>query len=962
MRYLSVLLVVAIMCSACLMQGITVFATGEKEEISSQEDAALEVNETEDKAASVPEIDYKEYSESNATIKKATSNVKINVEEFEAKGASCKPQKNSVVWNKGLGSLTWKVTVPKTAKYNIKIGFETLETGVNLMLGVMIDGKYPFADAETIELSKKWMNKKDEYRIDAQGNEYAQEQVEAEGVVETLLTDETGVAIDPYEFVLTEGEHTITIVEPEQSIKLYSLACTAPEVVSSYKEVSASYKVEAVDAAPIVIQGEDATIKSSSAIIPKANNSDAGMNPCDPYKTKINYIGGTSWQTPGSKIVWEFDVEKSGYYYFNMRYKQSDLVNGESWRWLKIDGKTPFAEAKSLRFNYDTEWKHYTFGANEDEPYYIWLEKGKHTLSMEATLGNQSEYFYRLSKIVDMLGDEYIKIVMITSESPDVNRDYELFKQIPGFTEVLKECNASLLQLAADIKEQTGNDSSQAVASMENMARVLNNMLRSPYFAQQYVKDYYTNYTSLSSWLYDMTDMPLSVDEIQFVPVGSEYNGSDAGFFKSFGYRFLRLVSSFTNDYSLTNAEAKKDDNTIRLWVNWGQDQVAVLNSMIEDSFTAETGIKVQLEIVSASLINGILANNFPDVALHLSRTEPVNMGIRGALSDLTEFDDYKQVLERFQDSAADPYFYNDALYALPDTQSFMLMFYRNDILEQLELDVPQTWDEFFYASTIIQRNNMDVYVPYTQIVASTTVNAGIGNLNLFPTLMSQHGLSLYNEEMNATKLNYKPAISVFEEWTEFYTDYGFQKEADFYNRLRVGVMPLGIAPYATYMTLYSAAPEIQGRWSIALIPGTKEKDGTINRTVAGSGSGCSIVKKSNKQKQAWEFLKWWTSAETQARYTSNVESILGMIGRTATATVDAFSSLAWDKGDLEILLEQWSYVDEIEEVPGSYYLTRSIDQAFWSVVNGQSNAKDAIVKWSLVADNEIDRKIKEYF
>jgi len=399
----------------------------------------------------------------------------------------------------------------------------------------------------------------------------------------------------------------------------------------------------------------------------------------------------------------------------------------------------------------------------------------------------------------------------------------------------------------------------------------------------------------------------------------------------------------------------------VRLWVNWGQDQAAVLNSLIEDSFTPKSGIKVQLEIVNASLINGILAGNFPDLSLQMTRTEPVNLGIRGALYDLKQFDDYEQVLKRFQDGAEKPYEYENALYALPDTQSFYVMFYRTDIFEQLGLSVPETWEEFLYVSTIIQRNNMSVYAPYTQITTSTTVNVGIGSLNLYPTLMSQNGLSLYNEKLNATALDKKQAIRVFEDWTDFYTEYNFYKEADFYNRFRVGVMPLGIAPYNVYMTLYSAAPEIQGRWKVALVPGTKTEDGSVNHTVAGAGTGCSIIQKSNRKAEAWEFLKWWTSADTQSRYSNNVESILGTIGRIQTSNIEAFNKLAWDKDDVTVLNKQWALVDEIPEVPGSYYLTRAIDQAYWSVVNGQSSSKDAIVKWSQMADDEIERKIKEY-
>lgn len=254
----------------------------------------------------------------------------------------------------------------------------------------------------------------------------------------------------------------------------------------------------------------------------------------------------------------------------------------------------------------------------------------------------------------------------------------------------------------------------------------------------------------------------------------------------------------------------------------------------------------------------------------------------------------------------------------------------------------------------------MNVYVPFTQITTSTTVNAGIGNLHLYPTLMWQHGLKIYNDEGTATNIQTKEALDVFEQWTDFYLKNDFLKEADFYNRLRVGVMPLGIAAYTTYMTLYSTAPEIRGRWSVAMVPGT-EKDGVINRSVAGSGTGCTIIKKSNKQQQAWQFLKWWTSEDTQTRYNNNLQSMLGMIGRNAVSNTNAFNNLGWDRDDLVVLNNQWQQVKEVQEVPGSYDVTRSIDQAFWAVLEDKTAVKDAVVKWSKSADKEIQRKIKEY-
>lgn len=69
------------------------------------------------------------------------------------------------------------------------------------------------------------------------------------------------------------------------------------------------------------------------------------------------------------------------------------------------------------------------------------------------------------------------------------------------------------------------------------------------------------------------------------------------------------------------------------------------------------------------------------------------------------------------------------------------------------------------------------------------------------------------------------------------YTKYKLPTTASFYNRFRLGTMPLGIEVYTLYTTLTEAAPEIDGRWGIALVPGT-EQNGTVNHTVSGAGTG----------------------------------------------------------------------------------------------------------------------------
>lgn len=919
---------------------------------------------------SVPVIDsvteqvkgsYNDYISDKDNFTKAESSIELNADKAILDSDIVLKDdvngKTAIVWKEGSGKAEWTFSVPTDAYYNLKLIYSSVSTGVDYTFGVLIDGKSPFDEANALTFPRIWENAEAEFKTDNIGNQLSPEQKEIDGYAEMLAKSSTGITVDPYAFYLTAGTHTLTLANPEQAVAVAVVVLAAPENILSYEELSKNYdKNAAVDAKTIVIEGESATLKTSSKLIPKSDNSDAGMSPLDVMYTKLNYIGGTSWQEAGQILEWKFTVEKTGYYSLGLRYRQSDVINAESWRWLKIDGETPFEEAKGIRFPYCASWDFFEF-KNEDEPYYFYLEEGEHTISMEVTMGVMSDYYYRLSEIVEILGNKYIEIVKITGASPDLNLDYELFNQIPDLNEQFEYCYEKLDGLANDLKGFTGKRSSQYIAAMNNMSRVLKVMVESPYLAHQYVSDYYTNYSSLSSWLNDMKNMPLYVDTIQLAPKGGEFVNKNPNFFKSVWFTIEKLFVSFIDDYIIESKRTDIEGEPLTLWVNWGRDQATALDTLIRDSFTEEYGISVNVRITNASLVNGLLAGNFPDMSLHLTRTEPVNLGIRGALVDLNEMPDIDEVLTRFQEGAEIPYSYDGKLYALPDTQNFQMMFYRTDILENLGLEVPTTWDEFLYTAAIIQRNNMNVYIPYTQITAATTVSAGIGALNLFPTLMSQNGLSLYNDELNATALTSVEANTVFDMWTDLYTDYDFQKEADFYNRFRAGTMPLGIAPYSTYITLYSAAPEIKGRWAIACVPGTEGG----NNSVAGAGTGCAIIKKSPNRENAWKFLKWWTSADTQIRYSNNVESLIGMLGRQQTATVEALNGLAWDKKDLAVINEQWSRVNEVPEIPGSYYVVRALDQAYWSVINDGTNAKDTLSKWSKVADAEIERKIKEY-
>ena len=909
-------------------------------------------------SSATSENSYAAYKESIAEIPYADSDIIIGKTNLSGGNASVSEtqilgESGCITFGGGEISASFTFNVPKTAKYNLKFDYAGLEgSSLDIELSVLIDGKLLWDDLSDIELQRWWKNSSDEWLTDRDGNQVTSEQVEAFAFREQYAYDKSGIERDYYLFALTEGTHTVTLSAKQEPFALKSLTFTAVSGTKNYSEAAEAYEgLPNYEGEDIVIQGEDAFEKSSHTLTAQSDTLSSAVVPSSYSKNVINYIGSTNWSTFGQTIKWEAEIEQDGLYDIGFHYKQAGVVNGSVYRSLKIDGEYPFEEARDIQFEYDTKWAYKKLTDENGNSCPIYLTKGSHTIELTVSLGVMSEYFSRLKDIVEIIGNDYLSISMITGETPDTNRDYDLFVQIPNLEKDFTEVVEGLSSLAEDMSVMSEKSSSQYMTTIKGTTRILDQMMETKYLAHTYKSDLYSQYCNLSSLLYEMLDMPLSIDEIRLSAPGSE-EPVYSTFFSQLKYLVSQFISTFASDYDGAVDNDEEYDVTLKLWTTWGRDQTQVLNTLISESFTPKTGIAVNVQITGATVIQGMLTNNAPDLALGVARSNPVNYALRGAVYDLSTFDDFDEVLERFNKGAEEPYRYNGGCYALPDTQGFSVMFYRTDILESLGLGVPETWDDFIEATAVIQRNNMNVYLPEP--------SATTGSLGIYPSMLMQKGIDIYNGDRNRNILDSDSAIEVFTTWTNFYTKYKIPVTSDFYNRFRVGVTPLGIAPYTTYTTLKEMAQDIEGRWKIALIPGTKTENG-VSHISSGSGTGCIILNDSKHKDEAWEFLKWWTSADTQYRFSKNVESLLGTVGRVATSNKEAMKNYSWDSGDLEILMEQWNSVEEIPEVPGSYYLTRSVEQSFYAVKNGKSTSSDALIYWSGVANEEITRKIKEY-
>ena len=121
------------------------------------------------------------------------------------------------------------------------------------------------------------------------------------------------------------------------------------------------------------------------------------------------------------------------------------------------------------------------------------------------------------------------------------------------------------------------------------------------------------------------------------------------------------------------------------------------------------------------------------------------------------------------------------------------------------------------------------------------------------------------------------------------------------------------------------------------------------------------ILSSTQKLETAWDFLKWYCSAEAQTRYARDVEAQMGVLARVPVANSEALSGLAWTKEQFASINEQRGYVQEVPEALGGYYLIRGLDNAFREVVYEGKNPQEALRLYDKQVNGEIHRKRKEF-
>lgn len=848
------------------------------------------------------------------------------------------------------GSQQIVLEVPAAGEYTLLLHYAADEdVMLRSVLSVQLAGQECMTQLHSI-----WRDETKDYGADRYGNQTPPTQVTVDEPVSEFVIDQSQIARTPFVFELPAGSAQLTLSSEDVGLRVYGVELVRAEPTPGYAEYRQAQGEGPDGADRIVIEGENYSVKSDSSIRAGAERS-ASLSPYDYTCLLLNVLDGGAYSTAGQKVQYSFTVENAGYYDLAFHYRQNSKEGLPVYQNIRIDGRSLFAEMESMPFPYTgVEYANAVLTA-DGEPAGIWLEAGEHTLLLEADGTPLQEAVDRIDAVMEQLSAIGLEMKKLAGTQADSNRTWDVESYLPGVLDQLAACEEALWDIYALLGEM--QDAQPAAAlGVKQAAGNLEKILERPEKIPGKLSLLSEGSGSATQLLADQIDklngQSLTIDAIylQSEPFDQKEN---AGFFTELADDVKRFFYAL-----MLKDDAGSEEKTLEVWVNRPVQYMEVLQTMADTDFTPKTGIKVRFSLMPSEqrIVLSNATDMAPDVVMGLATNTPFDLGLRGAVCDLTQFEGFAELMEEYNPESITPYILGDQVFGLTETQDFYVLFYRTDILEQLGLEPPRTWEDVRDLMPVLQRNSMNFYLQLSGYTGTKPL------YSTAPFLM-QAGGGIYAEgDATRTGINSAASLAGFETLTDLYRLYSVQPTvSSFYNNFRYGQIPLGVGSFSDYVKIKNAAPEIADKWAVALAPGVEDENGVIHNGTTGASSACAIMSGSEMQQESWEFLQWWLSAEVQTTFGNTLQTTYGPEYLWNSANIEAFSQLNFPKEDREVILEQWSQMKEINRHPALYAVERELSNAWQKVVDENTPARIALDEAAANVDREFRRKLAEF-
>lgn len=404
----------------------------------------------------------------------------------------------------------------------------------------------------------------------------------------------------------------------------------------------------------------------------------------------------------------------------------------------------------------------------------------------------------------------------------------------------------------------------------------------------------------------------------------------------------FKIISLLIPVFLLAGCATKKDEKAnqeIIMWLVGSESQAKAIDALGKQFFK-DRGLGFRCEAISwgdahSKYLTSIAGEVAPDIGT-MGLTWGSEFGSLGVMIDLAAT--YPQDLEMIKKETFPGIWeacqYKDRVYGIPLDISEHIMYYRSDIVEA----PPKNWLELTELLIKLKSQNKGMIFDWGSL-------EWIG----FSPFLWQAGADFYDKEGKTSVLDSDEAASGLKFFAELYTKYDVPKTSiPVEQGMRTGDFPLAISGNWKIDGLRLGAPEIEGKWSISLLPaGPKGR-----RTAFIGGRVMGIFKQSKRKDQAWEFIKFLFSTETQ------VELYKAAIASQDTylpPNIDTWERLPMNPVFKRILKSQALDAKGPPSVLGWDQSTRFIDEAIQRVVIQGADPKEELKR----AKDQLDKHIQ---
>lgn len=863
-------------------------------------------------------------------------------------------------------SIFLEVDIEEAGLYRIKIEYmSSIADYLPITLALKLNGdtESPYYEASQMTLDTLWVETETEMGKDRYGNDVNVEQAPYPIFQESVLKDARGLYKDGLTFFLDEDQHIIELEKVHGYLTVQNIRLEGVKTYPSYQTYLASNPNEVGD--PLIKIEAEASYYRNSSTISRGISRDPLVLPFSMTKLRLNVLGIDSYQESGDAVTWQPDIDEAGLYYITLKSSQL-RQNTTVYRTLYINGDIPFEEAKHMPISYQRDWQNVTLSSLEGESLQFYLEPGDTiTLEVDSSLFRSIyEEMRKLSSEMTALG---LDVTKLTRNNTDRGIDWDMLQYFPNLENELNDWIIRLETINETLRALYGFDrDAQVIRDLEAAIQRLNTILSDvdelPRRLTLLSQGSSSSVQLISNQLDQVLRQPLILDQIYVHGSKDDLPSPNPNFFQNTWVSISRFFLSFI-DPSYTE---RADENELEVWVNRSRQYVDLMQKLADDRFTSETGIPVKVSLINddSKLLLANSANQQPDVALGISAWIPNEYGMRGMLHDLSTRDNFSEVIFVYNPEQLVPMVYNNQLFGLPETENFYVLFYRKDILDELSLSVPETWDDVLDMLPVLRRFGMSFYIPLSSSSAQKSFDATGPFINQF-------GGKIYADDGLSGAIDDENTIQALTFMTDLYREYSMPDQVpSFFNSFRYTTIPIGIGDFGMYLQLMNAASDINGLWDIALVPGIEHSmynentmmyETKINRSMPGAQQAGIIFEKSDKKDEAWSFLSWWMSTDTQVLFAETLVNTLGTRYLWNTANLEAFESMRWNQTHKEIILEQWTHLKEVPKIPGSYIVEREISNTWNQVIYDDQNLRSSVSDAMIKIEKEITRKMIEF-